>query len=212
MVRTFNPASLSRITLHDVRVVPGFGSNLLSTPRMEKAGWYLSQGGGQFKASDGQGRLVFTVTADFKGLYYLKNVMIFQATTPAPSNIRGQRKFLPDMDTPKNSSASQFFAMGVNDKNCQVNFLPSAPVCRLGVPQATRCDTDSHLCMQVCERSERSLPSPIATPLSSPLPLSPGPQGLQATRGPGLVDPMGEESYEGVALAFEPADAGLLLC
>ena len=54
--------------------------------------------------------------------------------------------------------------------------------------------------MQVCERSERSLPSPIATPLSSPLPLSPGPQGLQATRGPGLVDPMGEETYEGVAL------------
>ena len=42
VVRTFNPASLSRITLHDVRVVPGFGSNLLSTPRMEKAGWYLS--------------------------------------------------------------------------------------------------------------------------------------------------------------------------
>ena len=70
MVKTWSPTIISRITLRDVRVVPGFGTNLLSAPRMEKAGWYLSQGRGQFIAKDGQGQTVFSVNADLKGLYY----------------------------------------------------------------------------------------------------------------------------------------------
>ena len=119
---------LSRITLHDVRVVPGFGLNLLSAPRMEKAGWHLSQGGGHFKATDGQGRTVFTVTADFKGLYYLKDVTIFEGTASvptAPSHVRGQRNFSRGMADLEISKASQFFGMGVKHKNSQVRSLPT---------------------------------------------------------------------------------------
>ena len=79
MVKTSNPTTFSRLTLKDVRVVPGFGLNLLSAPRMEKAGWYLSQGGGQFKAMDSEGRVVFTVGADFKGLYFFQECDDFQS-------------------------------------------------------------------------------------------------------------------------------------
>jgi hypothetical protein len=43
---------------------------------MERAGWFLTQGGGQFVAKDGQHRTVFVIAADFKGLYYLNNVTI----------------------------------------------------------------------------------------------------------------------------------------
>ena len=77
-------------------MVPGFGTNLLSAPRMEKAGWYLSRGKGQFVAKDGQGQTVFSVNADFKGLYYLRNVAISQvvlALSTAPADIRDQRNF-----------------------------------------------------------------------------------------------------------------------
>ena len=154
VVRTSNPITLSRITLHDVRVVPSFGSNLLSAPRMEKAGWYLTQGGGQFKAKDGKGHVVFTVAADFKGLYYLENVTILKATS-SPTYLH--RNFPSGVKTSKNSSASQFFAMGVNDKNCQVSLLPSEPVCRLGVSQAKRYVTSSHLHVSSIKRNVQPL-------------------------------------------------------
>ena len=95
---------------------------------MEKAGWYLTQGGGHFQAKDGQGRTVFSVTADSMGLYYLNNVAILESATPTTTtsaDVRGQRKFPEGID---NLKPSQFFAMGVNDKNCQVKLLPSANV------------------------------------------------------------------------------------
>ena len=126
--------------------------------------------------------MVFTVAADFKG--HLENVTIFEATSSvatASTYLRGHRKFPSGVKTSENSSASQFFAMGVNDKNCQVSLLPSEPVCRLGVSQAKRYDTSSHLRMQPCESVDRNYPSSITT-LSSPLPLSSGPRGFQKLR------------------------------
>ena len=41
-------------------------------------------------AKDGQGRTVFVVAADFKGLYYLKNVTIEHEDR---TDVRGHRKF-----------------------------------------------------------------------------------------------------------------------
>ena len=82
------------------------------------------QGGGQFKARDDQGRTIFSVAADVRGLYYLNNVTISNPIPPvakAPTNIRGQRNFLPSMVGNEISKASQFFAMGVKDKNCKVS-------------------------------------------------------------------------------------------
>jgi hypothetical protein len=79
MVRTFNPVCCT-----------GFRFKLTSGP----------EGGLEGKARDGQGRSVFTVTANFKGLYSLKNVTIFKGTASvatAPSHVRGQRNFSLDM-------------------------------------------------------------------------------------------------------------------
>ena len=212
MVKTSNPTTFSRLTLKDVRVVPGFGLNPLSAPLMEKAGWYLSQGGGQFKAMDSKGRVVFTVGADFKGLYFLKNVTIFNPTTAgttAPACVRGQRKFPSDEKTLQNSSASHLFAMGVKDENHQVDLLPSGNVCRMGDSQVTRCDTHPYRCLQLCEERDRSFS--VATSISSPLPRSSKQQGLlSARRGP--VEPMGEEGHKHVALHLSTKPGPLGLC
>ena len=119
---TSNPKMVSRLTLKAVRIVPGFGSNLLSTPCMERAGWFLTQGGGQFVAKDGQHRTVFVIAADFKGLYYLNNVTILQEKTPVATalDVRGHWKFSSQADR-EISKTSQFFPMGVNGKTCQYN-------------------------------------------------------------------------------------------
>ena len=140
MVATSNPKTMSRITLRDVRVVPGVGSNLLSAPRMEKAGWCLSQGGGQFKARDSQ---------DVPSSPSLRSPMASTLT-----NVRGHRNFLPDMGGREISKASQFLAMGVRDKNCQVNFIASSPGCRQSEAQTTRSDSNSQLHVPSPERRE----------------------------------------------------------
>ena len=49
------------IKLRAVRVVPGFGSNLLSGPRMVKAGWSLTQCDGMFTALDQCRHVVFSI-------------------------------------------------------------------------------------------------------------------------------------------------------
>ena len=199
-VRTSNPKTLSRLTLKDVRVVPGFGSNLLSAPRMEKAGWCLSQGGGQFKARDDQGRTIFSVAADVRGLYYLNNVTISNPIPPvakAPTNIRGQRNFLPSMVGNEISKASQFFAMGVKDKNCKVSLLSSAPACRYVEAQEARCDTEPQFPILTSERGEENHSSPII--LHPSLHLSPTSNHgeRQRERWQGLVRPLGEERTKG---------------
>ena len=167
---------------------------------MEKAGWYLTQGGGHFQAKDGQGRTVFSVTADSKGLYYLNTVTILESATPTTTtsaDVRGQRKFPEGID---NLKPSQFFAMGVNDKNCQVKLLPSANVCRLEVPQATRCDTDSHLFVQSCERREQRHLSPVT--LSLHLPPMAKPQGLRVQTCRRPVGSLGEGECKHVAFSI----------
>ena len=93
-------------------MVPGFGSNLLS----RKWDGVLSQAGWQFIAKDGQGRTVFPVSADPKGLYYLRNVVRRTTTT----GFGVQRKFPPWHGR---SSKAQFLAMGDRDKKCQVHMF-----------------------------------------------------------------------------------------
>ena len=79
--------SHSRINLRDVRVVPGFGSNLLSGPRMVKAGWSLTQQDGIFTAHDNRRHVVFSIPADFRGLYYLSGSVISRSPPPAERSI-----------------------------------------------------------------------------------------------------------------------------
>ena len=198
IVRTYNPKALSRLTLRDVRVVPGFGMNLLSTPRMEKAGWYLSQGGGHFNARDSQGRTVFSIVADFKGMYYLNNVSISNGTSPMASfsaNVGGQRNFPSTMEG-ELSEAPQFLAMGVGDKNCQVRLLPSTTMYRREEAQATTSNTNSQLHALVAERGEIRNSSPITR---HPLPyLSPTSsfQGSERETWQGLKSQLGEDRLE----------------
>ena len=195
IVRTSNPKTLSRLTLRDVRVVPGFGMNLLSTPRMEKAGWYLSQGGGHFNARDSQGRTVFSIVADFKGMYYLNNVSISNGTSPMASfsaNVGGQRNFPSTMEG-ELSEAPQFLAMGVGDKNCQVRLLPSTTMYRREEAQATTSNTNSQLHALVAERGEIRNSSPITR---HPLPyLSPTSsfQGRERETWQSLKSQLGED-------------------
>lgn len=71
---------------------------------MERAGWTLTQGKGNFTATDGCGHVVFSVPADPRGLYYLNNVVFESASEPA----RGQRNF-PDKVGSEKLSTSHFF-------------------------------------------------------------------------------------------------------
>ena len=57
-----------------MRLVPGFGTNLLSGPRMDKAGWGLHQKAGVYTATDAQNEFVFSTRADANGLYFLRDV------------------------------------------------------------------------------------------------------------------------------------------
>ncbi len=67
--------SRSRVcTFLEVRLVPGFGTNLLSGPRMDKAGWGLHQKAGVYTATDAQNEFVFSTRADANGLYFLRDV------------------------------------------------------------------------------------------------------------------------------------------
>ena len=164
---TSNPKMVSRLTLKAVRIVPGFGSNLLSTPCMERAGWFLTQGGGQFVAKDGQHRTVFVIAADFKGLYYLNNVTILQEKTPVATalDVRGHWKFSSQADR-EISKTSQFFPMGVNGKTFQVQPLSSTHVLRPRPAQDSRYSTHSRFDLSVPARREVSNSSAITAPSS----------------------------------------------
>ena len=144
---------------------------------MERAGWFLTQGGGQFVAKDGQGQTVFVVAADLKGLYYLKNVTIQHEDAPvttALGDVRGQRKF-PLQHGFENSKASQFFPNGVEGKTCRVQSLSFAHIDRPETTQDSRYNTHSHLHVRAPESREVSQCSTFTAPSSS-LSLSSDPQ------------------------------------
>ena len=73
-LRIVSGTSARVCTFLDVRISPGFGSNLLSGPRMEKAGWSLTQKGGVYTATDARGDFIFSSQADLNGLYFLDDV------------------------------------------------------------------------------------------------------------------------------------------
>ena len=66
--------NLKHILVQDVRLVPGFKANVLSEPRMERAGWSLLHSGGTLTAWDRQGQCLFQTKAGDNGLYVLKKV------------------------------------------------------------------------------------------------------------------------------------------
>ena len=57
-------------TFRDVRLVPGFGANLVSGPRLEGEGYALHQENGVYTARK-NGDLVFQALKDERGLYFL---------------------------------------------------------------------------------------------------------------------------------------------
>ena len=89
--------------LRDVRVMPGFGINLISGPCMEKAGLTLTQAKGVFKAVNSNGAVVLTSLANDRGLYFI-NVDFLPCRSPDngdPTDLNGKRrKFLTGMALP----------------------------------------------------------------------------------------------------------------
>ena len=71
-VRIVSPgaAGPKECVLKDVRLVPGFGANLLSGPRLEDAGYALHQERGVYTAYK-DGDLIFRSLKDERGLYFL---------------------------------------------------------------------------------------------------------------------------------------------
>ena len=165
IVHSQDLAKPSRITLREVRVVPGFGSNLISGPRMERAGWTLTQGKGNFTATDGSGHVVFSVPADPRGLYYLNNVVFESASEPA----RGQRNFPNKVGSEKLSTSHFFDTIGDNrfQEQSLVHCSLSDAANRSG-SQGGR--SSSHVLFPSCEaeRMNEETNSPSVTLLSIP--------------------------------------------
>ena len=134
-ILTCSQAPTSSVDLRDVRIVPGFGSNLLSGPRMVKAGWSLTQQDGIFTALDGRRHVVFSILADPRGLYYLSSTVISRITSITSSQFRGQRNAQLQHGAPQKRTASHFF--GPDGENVQVKVLHADVACRLGQREVT---------------------------------------------------------------------------
>ena len=80
-VKIFSPgvARSEETFFKDVRIVPGFGTNLLSGPRLEDAGYALHQENGVHTARK-DGDLVFLAKKDEPGLYFLTVVYLPSST------------------------------------------------------------------------------------------------------------------------------------
>ena len=157
----------ARIKLRAVRVVPDFGSNLLSGPCMVKAGWSLTQCDGMFTALDRNRHTVFSIPADVKGLYYLSDVEILRNDGPGTSpRIRGQRNSQQHgVGWKRKTEASRFF--GPNGRDPHVNSLHAEVVCRVDHGQENRCESPFPLLSQY-ERRESGLSLPSLPKLHSP--------------------------------------------
>ena len=74
----------------NIRLVEGFGTNLMSCPRMVKAGWNINHNRRGFTVSDPKGRVLFTTRASSNGLHYLRGVQPLKVAPAA-----GKKVFLP---------------------------------------------------------------------------------------------------------------------
>ena len=57
-----------------IRLVQGFGTNLMSCPRMVQAGWSINHNRQGLTVSDPRGRVLFMTRASPNGLHYLRGV------------------------------------------------------------------------------------------------------------------------------------------
>ena len=107
--------------LRDVRVMPGFGINLISGPCMEKAGLTLTQTKGVFKAVNSNGAVVLTSLANDRGLYFI-NVDFLPCRSPDngdPTDLNGKRrKFLTGMALPTLQTFGGIEPMGLQQGAC----------------------------------------------------------------------------------------------
>ena len=74
----------------NIRLVEGFGTNLMSCPRIVKAGWNINHNRRGFTVSDPEGRVLFTTRASSNGLHYLRGVQPLKVAPAA-----GKKVFLP---------------------------------------------------------------------------------------------------------------------
>ena len=194
LVRQPQAPSSSRITLQAVRVVPGFGSNLLSGPRMVKAGWSLTQQDGVFTARGSQRHVVFSLPADSKGLYFLSGVVISRSPALTPRRLRGQRNGQLQHGSLLKSGVSHFFRPD-NGKE-QVNRLNTEIACRLDQSEEFRSTTPLFLPSHTRDFGRESsasfalssIHSPsIHSPSSSVSPLSVDPGGAVTMANGGIV-------------------------
>ena len=75
----------------NIRLVEGFGTNLMSCPRMVQAGWNINHNSRGFTGSNG--RVLFTTRASANGLHYLRGVQPLRVAPAA-----GKKIFLPGED------------------------------------------------------------------------------------------------------------------
>ena len=76
------------VTLQGVRIVPGFGVNILSGPYLEKVGLNLSSDGTNWWAKR-RGRIIIQGDADAAGLYWVKVTRLPQIQLSQESQLEG---------------------------------------------------------------------------------------------------------------------------
>ena len=115
----------------------------------------MTQHRGRFKATDRHDRMVFEVTCDAKGLYYLNDVKVVPCKT-SDSGVLGQRKF-PFNNMDDKILVSTFFDMAENPSQQvgKVNLLPLEHTCRCDPQETQRCPHTSLL--TVCAHASLAL-------------------------------------------------------
>ena len=87
------------INLLEVRLCRSPGMNLLSGPRMEAAGWGLSYKNRVFTATDKRDRLLMTVKANEKGLYFITGAPCYPNGASLAMAAQSENVVLPISDT-----------------------------------------------------------------------------------------------------------------